>query len=49
MANYAKDCGGERYRRLVCKVFEAVEKIKQPAVKEEQENQLNEIKELIHS
>jgi hypothetical protein len=29
MANYAKDQGGERYRRLVHKVFEAAELTKQ--------------------
>lgn len=25
MVNYAKDCGGERYKRLVSRVFEALE------------------------
>ena len=28
MVNYAKDCGGDRYKRLVSRVFEALETIK---------------------
>jgi hypothetical protein len=51
MANYAKDCGGERYKNLVRKVFEVLKgraKEAAAATKKDERQNLNDIRDLIN-